>query len=260
MSVGRGSFEGVVPPGPLELRGSAPGFTTDAMVVLVDGSERLDVNMVLQAKPDNMFDGNIGFVHVKVVDAAGRPIPGAQWWDARGEHLAVDGARMAVDSGPLRVNVGAPGYLPGAQQVAIISKRTTTVTFELEAEAEPAPPRDWMSLREAVYFDTTKGHLQPQAYSTMAEIATILHEHPEIRKISVEGHADARGKAAANQALSEQRAMTVAEALIDLGIAADRMEVYGYGEHRPRDDREDPKAYQSNRRVDISVVEWDPSR
>ena len=86
------------------------------------------------------------------------------------------------------------------------------------------------------------------------EAARILMDHPDLR-VSVEGHTDAMGSDAYNQALSERRAQAVKRYLVSAGVDASRLETMGYGESQPvaSNDTEDGRAM--NRRVELNVLE-----
>jgi outer membrane protein OmpA-like peptidoglycan-associated protein len=62
--------------------------------------------------------------------------------------------------------------------------------------------------------------------------AELLKAHPSLR-VRVEGHTDDYGSSESNLRLSQDRAAEVREALLDEGIAADRVDAVGYGEYRP---------------------------
>ena len=57
-----------------------------------------------------------------------------------------------------------------------------------------------------------------------------------------------------NQALSERRAKTAADYLVDKGISRSRMTTKGYGESRPIDTNETDEGRQHNRRVEFEIV------
>jgi outer membrane protein OmpA-like peptidoglycan-associated protein len=78
----------------------------------------------------------------------------------------------------------------------------------------------------------------------------VLQQNPQ-RKVLVEGFADSTGSAAHNQDLSERRANAVRGALQDLGVAAERIAVRGYGETYPVAANDTAQNRQLNRRVEI---------
>ena len=66
-------------------------------------------------------------------------------------------------------------------------------------------------------------------------------------------HTDNVGPSAYNQRLSEQRAGNVADYLIDRGVRAGNITVFGYGEARPKSTNDTAEGRQLNRRVEINI-------
>jgi peptidoglycan-associated lipoprotein len=67
-------------------------------------------------------------------------------------------------------------------------------------------------------------------------------------KIMIEGHADSRGSAEYNLALGERRATAVRAYLVNLGLAADRVQVVSKGKESPTCSDENEACWQQNRR------------
>ena len=101
-----------------------------------------------------------------------------------------------------------------------------------------------------INFDTGKSILKADGEATVKEIAAMLKAAPTM-KISIEGHTDNVGTAAANQKLSEARAKAVMDAVAKAGIAKDRLAFKGLGQTTPiaGNRTEDGKA--KNRRVEL---------
>ncbi len=98
------------------------------------------------------------------------------------------------------------------------------------------------------------GSTNIDALGDVEEIVELLERFPETT-LRVEGHTDSVGSEAANLALSERRAESVAEAIRDrFGIAADRISAQGFGETRPVADNDTDSGRAANRRV-VVVVE-----
>jgi outer membrane protein OmpA-like peptidoglycan-associated protein len=104
---------------------------------------------------------------------------------------------------------------------------------------------------QGIYFDTGSDHLRGESNGTLKEIATMLQEHPDLR-LTIEGHTDNVGAAAANQTLSEKRAAAVKAALVaTYGIAAERLTAQGFGASKPAAPNTTPEGRQTNRRVEL---------
>ena len=79
----------------------------------------------------------------------------------------------------------------------------------------------------------------------------MLAAHPELRLV-IEGHTDDVGGAAANQALSQQRAEAVKAALVSgYGVDAARLTAKGMGATKPAAPNATPAGRQQNRRVEL---------
>jgi outer membrane protein OmpA-like peptidoglycan-associated protein len=107
-----------------------------------------------------------------------------------------------------------------------------------------------------VLFDTNESTLKPGAEVTMDRLAEFLRNNPE-RRLMVEGHTDSRGAEDYNQALSEERANAVTEALVERGIPSDRLRPVGLGEAYPVASNDSPAGMQQNRRVEIVISKQD---
>lgn len=84
-----------------------------------------------------------------------------------------------------------------------------------------------------IYFDIAKWDLRPDAMENLQELLQILKDNPSI-VIELSAHTDMVGNDQANMALSENRAHSVVDYLIEKGIYWDRLEAKGYGETQPR--------------------------
>jgi OOP family OmpA-OmpF porin len=101
-----------------------------------------------------------------------------------------------------------------------------------------------------ILFDTDLATIRRESVATLDEVVALLAGEPSWQ-ISIEGHTDATGAAAHNQALSEQRAAAVREYLISKGVAAERLTAVGFGASRPVADNETELGRARNRRVEL---------
>jgi outer membrane protein OmpA-like peptidoglycan-associated protein len=79
-----------------------------------------------------------------------------------------------------------------------------------------------------LFFDFDSADLKPGAFSELNRVANVLNSSPQTT-ILVEGHTDATGKADYNQKLSERRALSVKNALVQRGVDSQRIDTVGYG-------------------------------
>ena len=101
-----------------------------------------------------------------------------------------------------------------------------------------------------IKFDVNKASIRPESVGTLASIAKLMQEQPEL-KFSVEGHTDSDGDDNSNLKLSQQRAEAVKTYLVDQGIDAERLAAKGHGEAKPLDKNSTPEAKSNNRRVEF---------
>lgn len=101
-------------------------------------------------------------------------------------------------------------------------------------------------------FETGSAKLTADSKAQVDNIAAILKAYPAV-KIKIGGYTDNVGDPENNLKLSAARAQTVADTLVALGIAADRLEHEGYGEQFPIADNGTREGRAKNRRIAVSV-------
>jgi outer membrane protein OmpA-like peptidoglycan-associated protein len=113
-------------------------------------------------------------------------------------------------------------------------------------------PRGLVVTMADVLFDTGKFNLRPEARERLARLSGIVLAHPGLN-LEVEGHTDSTGGDELNQKLSEQRAGTTREYLIQQGLAEGHITAKGYGKTMPVADNSTAQGRQQNRRVELIV-------
>ncbi|WP_407310601.1 OmpA family protein [Pseudomonas sp. nanlin1] len=101
-----------------------------------------------------------------------------------------------------------------------------------------------------VLFDTGEADLKASANRTVLKLAQFLQLNPK-RIVRIEGYTDNTGDKAFNLKLSRDRAQSVADTLVDLGIDEKRIQVEGYGDQYPIDVNASERGRAQNRRVEI---------
>jgi outer membrane protein OmpA-like peptidoglycan-associated protein len=169
---------------------------------------------------------------------------------------AIAGAVIGNQSGNNRTGAVA-GAAAGAAVGAAIGHRMDKQEQELRQiegveVTRPSEGEINVQLTNDILFDYNSSALRSASRTTLNELATNFEQYPDNR-IVVEGHTDSSGTDVYNQKLSEQRASSVADYLIDRGVAARSITVYGYGESRPKSSNDTPEGRQLNRRVEIHI-------
>jgi outer membrane protein OmpA-like peptidoglycan-associated protein len=103
-----------------------------------------------------------------------------------------------------------------------------------------------------VLFDTGKYSLKPGAREKLAKVAGILLAYPGLN-IEVGGYTDNVGGDAMNQTLSENRADSVRDYLVQEGVAANSVSAKGFGNSLPVASNDSSAGRQQNRRVELLV-------
>ena len=78
-------------------------------------------------------------------------------------------------------------------------------------------------------FRTNSSTLEPQAHSKMTPVASLMAAFPEL-SVNLQGYADSRGEETKNELLSRQRANSVKQALISIGVSEDKITIQAFGE------------------------------
>jgi len=105
-----------------------------------------------------------------------------------------------------------------------------------------------------IYFDFNKATIRAESLPSIDKITNVLKEYPKA-KLMIEGHTDHIGSDAYNNKLSQARADSVRNALIERGINTSRINAKGFGESRPIADNETPEGRSENRRIEFKVAE-----
>ena len=103
-----------------------------------------------------------------------------------------------------------------------------------------------------VLFDTGRYSLKPGAREKLAKVAGILLAYPTLN-IEVGGYTDNVGGDSMNQTLSENRAGSVRDYLVQAGVATNSVSARGFGNTLPVASNENASGRQENRRVELLV-------
>lgn len=101
-----------------------------------------------------------------------------------------------------------------------------------------------------VLFNSGKAELLPDGGKNIAKLAEFFRRYPD-RTATIDGYTDSVGNANANFTLSERRANAVMSALVNQGVAANRLTMRGHGAEKPTADNGTPAGRQMNRRVEV---------
>jgi outer membrane protein OmpA-like peptidoglycan-associated protein len=176
--------------------------------------------------------------------------------------------QQLVAKAPEKVVIVAAEPMVEEKVVAAVSETKTAekvVAAVPEAKAEEkvmvaaAEPKIIILAFEDIHFDFDKSTLKPEAQTILKRNVRILKDNPKT-KVRIAGYTSASGTEAYNQKLSERRANSVQEYLINEGIITpDRLSTIGYGEANPAMYEAAPKelyskAAKANMRVLFEII------
>ncbi len=144
----------------------------------------------------------------------------------------------------MRLRVRASG-LALAILVALVA---TGCARRARVAARPTPTK--VDALSGPHFAYDKDTLTAQGRAKVRNLAATLNQHGK-RRIEVNGYTDAMGSEEHNQLLSERRAYTVMQALVEDGVAAGRIRARGHGESNPVASNATAEGRAQNRRVEI---------
>ena len=139
-----------------------------------------------------------------------------------------------------------------------------------QPEITPTPPKDSPSkygskdkfrvgqtiLVKNLQFDADSIKVPPRSYEAMAELLDFLVENGDL-KIEIGGHTNGQPAKEYCDYISNARAKTVAEYLIQRGIAASRLKYVGYGKDKPIASNRTAYGRKMNQRVEIKILGFD---
>lgn len=124
---------------------------------------------------------------------------------------------------------GAKGYLNAKQEFQADDAEEDAeynVDFILASINKPV-------VIDNIFYDFDKATLRPESKTALDEMAQIMRDNPNIT-IEMAAHTDRKGSEEYNIGLSQRRAQSVIDYLIEAGIKADRLQAQGYGKSRPK--------------------------
>jgi len=136
--------------------------------------------------------------------------------------------------------------LVNASAPAVVEEAPLTLT-------ECATRFEALSRAGSIRFASGSDQLNDESLPVLDTLSSVVQRCPALR-LQVAGHTDSMGDPANNLALSQQRAVTVARSLLDMGFPASNLSVVGYGDTQPIATNNTEWGRQSNRRIEFSIL------
>ncbi len=166
-------------------------------------------------------------------------------------HLIGDGSGDCVRTGEWKKSLDLVDC--GAEPKKVV------VAPEPQPVAKPAPVPERVAVSESVslsagaLFDVNSDRLKEAGQQELSDLATRIKSLEEIQGIKIVGHTDSTGSESYNQQLSQRRANSVKNFLLDQGISPTVMSTLGLGESRPVASNATREGRARNRRVDVMI-------
>ncbi len=156
-----------------------------------------------------------------------------------------EAARQTADVAQQRAQTASQAF----EEQARANERLQQQLKEMQAQQTP---RGMVVTLGDVLFDTGEAELRAGAMRQIDRLAAFLKDNPQ-RQVLIEGFTDSTGGEDMNYRLSERRASAVRGALLNRGVAVDRIDVQPHGEAYPVASNDTAVGRQQNRRVEIVI-------
>lgn len=149
------------------------------------------------------------------------------------------------------------GAVVGGTAGAIIGQQMDQHAAQLEEELEDAEVERvgegiQVTFDSGILFDFDSAQLRSEARDNLSSLAESLRDY-ERTEVLIVGHTDATGSEDYNYRLSERRATTAAEYLMEEGVRPSRITTLGKGESEPVASNDTDAGRQENRRVEVAI-------
>ena len=163
-------------------------------------------------------------------------------------HVNIDGCIICIDG----VNDLRPGVVDN------LTEKNTMGTLLANIEIQPAEVGGKMVVQD-LYYDYNQWELRDSSRKELDKVVLLMKDNPAI-KVELGSHTDSRGKNEYNMELSQKRAESAVEYIVEKGIDSDRISAKGYGETQLANNCKDgiqcsEAEHQENRRTELSFLE-----
>lgn len=164
--------------------------------------------------------------------------------------LAADKSSISLREGDkYNITLHPKGYMFSNFTINLLKDTRTQVEIPLTALRAGAK-----LLLHDILFDVNQAFLRPESYAELDRVVRLMNENPEL-KIEIQAHTDNTASAGYNKKLSDRRADSALQYLVENGIDKSRMRSVGYGATKPVADNSTEEGRQLNRRVELLIIE-----
>ncbi|MEQ8476157.1 OmpA family protein [Fulvivirga sp.] len=143
------------------------------------------------------------------------------------------------------------GYYSISQNIDLTE---TDVLKTIKQDLYLTPLKKGVNIRlNNIFFDNNESELKETSFTELDRLIAILKDQNTL-KIEINGHTDNVGSDPYNKTLSEARALSVKNYIINKGISSDRLTSKGYGEEKPIATNDTDEGKAENRRVEFTIL------
>lgn len=153
------------------------------------------------------------------------------------------------------LNVSADGYLFYSDHFTFAGMHSQAKPLQRDVPLEPVKVGSVVVLHN-IFYATGSFQLEPESRTELSTVYDFMLLNPTIG-VEISGFTDNTGTPDLNQDLSEQRARSVVEYLVNMGVDLKRLKAAGYGEMHPVADNESEQGRAMNRRTELKIVTID---
>ena len=152
----------------------------------------------------------------------------------------------------------AAGYSPESTDVvaSYMDDQADELAMIASAKTERIGREITITWDSETLFDLDSAMLKPDSEPDLKLMAQMFAKYPDTRLI-ITGHTDAKGSEQHNFKLSERRAQSVRNFLVDQGVVPSRINTMGYGELRPVASNDTAEGRRLNNRLEIQIKPGD---
>lgn len=248
---------GIEPGSEVVLQIDHPKYHAEKVTQKVEKMGEIPTEIELEPKPQK------GQISGRVTDRQGEPLTDAvvRFDGPETLEVRVDSSgefAAEVKDGSYQAGAIAPNREAERQELEVEAGGEHDLSFEL-AEGPGAElvslEDDMVDLDAEIAFESGSADMTDESRERLDQLAAFLRAHPELDQVEVQGHTDDVGSKENNMELSQRRAETVRDYLVQQGIASDRLAAEGYGPTQPLVPNISETNRRKNRRVDFKVVE-----
>lgn len=249
-------------PGTISVSVGKAGYETLLQSVNVTGNADEVVRFLLKKEGAGDSNNAPGLFKGNIYDENGKPVAGLlSFPDApfKTKEVQSPGSfSIKIPPGLYQVDVKAPGYLLQGKRISVGPGEKVIYDFNLRKR--PLDPRvisngDKLTLKDVINFAFNSDVIERGSYGILDEVADIVLSNPEYALIRIEGHTDDVGGDAYNLSLSDRRARSVVNYLLNKGIPPERMQAVGWGKAKPVSEGTGEASRALNRRVEFNIIQ-----